>query len=137
MPTEIELVFTEGPKSNRITRFNGAERNITIDNDNFDDAHDFLIDKRQIDTLNFQIKNIGSSNGLSFQIYGSIDSADTAPAFALKDWELQANGSGNITSLVNKIFESKFYLIWVIIRLKRQTTLLDTTSDIVVTTGTR
>jgi len=137
MPTEIALVFTEGPKPNRITRFNGSETNITIDNDNFDDAHDFLIDKRQIDTLNFQIQNLGSSNGLSFEIYGSIDPAETAPPFALKQWELQTNGSGDIASLTNKIFESKSYLIRVLIRLKRQTASQDTTSDILVTTGTR
>lgn len=137
MPTEIQLVFTEGPKENRITRFNGSEKNIAINNDNFNDAHDFLIDKRQIDTLDFQIKNIGNTNGLSFEIYGSIDPAETAPAFALKDWELQTNGSGNIAALVNQIFEAKSYLIRVLIRLKRQTASLDTTSDILVTTGTR
>lgn len=137
MPTEIALVFTEGPKENRITRFNGSKLNIAIDNDNFDDAHDFLIDKRQIDTLDFQIKNIGDTNGLSFEIYGSIDPAIVAPAFALKDWELQNNGSGNIASLSNQIFESQSYLIRILIRLKRQSAGQDTISDILETSGTR
>jgi len=137
MPTTITPTATNAANQTRVPRNNGSQPTITIDNDNFDDAHDFLIEKRDIRTLAFQIKNIGSSNGLSFEIYGSIDPASTAPAFALKDWELQTNGSGNIAALTNEIFESTSYLVWILVRLKRQTASMDTTSDILTTSGTR
>ena len=137
MPTTITPTGTNGATQNRVPRNNGLESTITIDNDNFDDAHDFLIEKRDIRTLGFQIQNTGSSNGLSFEIYGSIDPASTAPAFALTSWELTNNGSGNITTLNNTIFESTFYYIWILVRLKRQTASLNTTAEILTTSGSR
>lgn len=138
MPTTITPTPTNGAAQNRVPRRNGLESSITIDNDNFEDAHDFLIEKRDIRTLTFQLENIGATgNGVSFEIYGSIDPASTAPAFALKDWELQNNGSGNIADLTTQIFESTSYLIWILIRLKRQTASMDTTVDLLMTSGTR
>jgi len=134
--TTIQPEKTQGANKASIPRNNAIQADIAINNDSFDDAHDFLIDKREMQTLNFQIKNKGA-NGLSFEIYGSIDTSTIAPAFDLKDWELQTNGSGNIATLTNQIFESKSYLIWVLIRLKRQTASQDTTSDIIITSGTR
>jgi len=134
--TTIQPEKTQGANKASIPRNNAIQPGIAIDNDSFDDAHDFLIDKREMQTLNFQIKNKGT-NGLSFEIYGSIDTSTVAPAFDLKDWELQTNGSGNVATLTNKIFESKSYLIWILMRLKRQTASQDTTSDIIITSGTR
>ena len=137
MPTTITPIATNGAGQNRVPRRNGLQSSITIDNDNFDDAKDFIIEKRDIRTLGFQIQNTGSSNGLSFEIYGSIDPAGTAPAFALTTWELQVNGSGNIAALNNVIFESTFYHIWILIRLKRQTASNNTTAEILMTSGSR
>ncbi len=74
---------------------------------------------------------------MSFEIYGTLDPSTIAPTFALKDWELQTNGVGDITSLTTQIFESTSYLIFVLIRLKRETTSLDTTVNILTTSGTR
>lgn len=137
MPTTITSTATNGAAQSRVPRRNGLESTITINNDNFDDVHDFLIEKRDIRTLGFQIQNTGSSNGLSFEIYGSIDPASTAPAFALTSWELTNNGSGNITALTNTIFESTFYYTWILIRLKRQTASMNTTAEILMTSGGR
>lgn len=137
MPTTITPTPTNGAAQNRVPRRNGLESTITIDNDNFADSKDFLIEKRDIRTLGFQIQNSGSSNGLSFEIYGSIDPASTAPAFALTEWELTVNGSGNIAALNNVIFESTFYFTWILIRLKRQTASNNTTAEILMTSGTR
>jgi len=137
MPSTITPTATNGAAQNRVPRRNGLESTITIDNDNFEDAHDFLIEKRDIRTLGFQIQNDGATNGLSFEIYGSIDPASTAPAFALTTWELQVNGSGNIAALNNVIFESTFYHVWILIRLKRQTASNNTTAEILTTSGTR
>ena len=83
MPTDIVPTSTNGAATNRLPRFNGEQLTITIDNDNFTDAKDFLIEKRNISELGIQLQNVGSSNGMSFEIYGNIDSSATAPAFAL------------------------------------------------------
>jgi len=137
MPTTITPVSTNGAQNLVLARKNGEEEPITIDNDAFADGKDFLIEKRDIPSLVLQIQNTGSSNGLAFEIYGSIDPASTAPAFALKSWELTENGSGNLSSLTNKIFETSSYYIWILIRLKRQTASLDTTAEILTTSGRR
>ncbi len=81
MPTIITPVGTNGADQNRIPRRTGSQLAIAIDNDNFDDAHDFLLDKRNIRTLTFQLQNIGASNGMSFEIYGTLDPSTIAPAF--------------------------------------------------------
>lgn len=135
MPTTIELVYTEGPKPNKITRFNGEEDNITIDNNDFDDDNDFLIEKRNLLNLMIQLQNIGSTNSFSYEIYGSIDPSITPPAFDLKTWELANNGSGNISASTNKILDTGFLYVWVLIRMKRLTTSLDTTAKISATGG--
>lgn len=130
MPTDIVPTSTNGADTNRLPRFDGEELAITIDNDSFTDAKDFLIEKRNISELGIQLQNIGATNGLSFEIYGNIDSSSTAPAFALKDWELATNGSGNIAALMTQIFETKFAYIWLLVRLKRQTASMNTTAEI-------
>lgn len=137
MPTTIAPTEINGADISAVPRNNGLQDAITIDNDAFADGKDFLIDKTDIQTLGFQIQNTGATNGLSFEIYGTIDPGSSAPAFNLKDWELLTNGSGNIANTFNKIFESTFYLTFVLIRLKRQTAGNSTTAKILSTSGGR
>lgn len=135
MPTEIDMVFTEGPKANSITRFNGIVDDIAIDNDSFNDSHDFLIEKRNLPQLVIQLQNKGNTNSLSYEIYGSIDPSDTAPAFSSTSWELLDNAFGDIIKEDNDVAQAKMIWIWILIRLKRTTTLLDTTAKLVITSG--
>jgi len=130
LPIDIPTTDTNGSETYLICRRNGEQLNITIDNDNFDDAHDFLIEKRNLPELGIQIQNVGTTNGLSYEIYGNIDSATTAPAFALKQWELATNGSGDLAALMTKIFETKFAYVWLLVRLKSQTASNDTTAEL-------
>lgn len=136
MPTDINLVGTDGlAKNGKISRNNGVTAVITVNNGTFDDAHDFLIDIRNLEKFVFQIQNTGGANSLSFEIYGSIDPALVAPAFSLATWELQTNGAGDLANTVNKIFTSSANLLWILIRLKEQTPASDTTALIRTTSG--
>lgn len=133
MPTDIETTSTNAAGITLVSRHDGEQTPITVDNDNFDDAHDFLIEKRDIHDLGIQIHNTGATNGLSFEIYGSIVASETAPTFSLENWELTPNGSGNVALSASKIFEAKFVYIWLLVRLKRQSAGASTTADITVT----
>ena len=135
MVTSIVPTFTNNAQVSVIPRNNGEQLAIAIDNDAFADTKDFLIEKRDIAELGIQINNVGGANGLSFEIYGTIDPASTAPAFSLSIWELANNGSGDITNTNTKIFETKFAYTFLLVRLKRQTAGQDTTAQI-RTTGT-
>lgn len=133
--TEIILTFTEGPKLNTITRFNGEEDNIIINNDNFDDANDFYIEARNLPEVFIQLQNKGDTNGMSYEVYGSIDKSGTLPSFSLITWTLLQNATGNLLKETNDLLRSNISLIWILIRLKRTTTLLDTTAKILVGSG--
>ena len=135
MATEIVMTYTEGPKANVISRFNGEEDNITIDNDNFTDAKDFYIEARNLPELLIQIENQGDTNGMSYEVYGSIDKSPTIPAFSLITWALLDNATGDLLKETNDILRSNISLIWILIRLKRTTTALNTTSKIIATSG--
>lgn len=137
MPQIIIPTQINGADISAVPRNNGLEDSITIDNDAFADGKDFLIDKSNIQTLAFQIQNTGGTNGLSFEIYGTIDPGSSAPSFNLMDWELLTNGSGNIANTFNKIFNSTFYFTFILIRLKRQTPGDSTTAKILSTSGGR
>jgi len=133
--TEIDMVFTEGPKVNSITRFNGIQDDIAIDNNTFDDAHDFLIEKRNLPQLVIQLQNKGDTNSLSYEIYGSIDPSLSAPAFSLTSWELLDDAVGNIPKEDNDVAQAKMIWIWILIRLKRTTAAQDTIGKLVITSG--
>lgn len=135
MPTEIILSFTEGPKPNVISRFNGVEDDIAIDNDVFDDDHDFLIEARNFPELLIQLQNKNNPNSVSYEIYGSIDPASTAPAFSSTSWALLDNATGDISGEDNDILRTVISMIWIFIRLKRTTVSLDTIAKIAVTSG--
>jgi len=137
MPQTISPSQISGADISAVPRNNGIQTSITINNDNFADAQDFLINKTNIQTLAFQIQNTGDTNGLSFEIYGTIDPGSSAPAFNLMDWELLSTGSGDIANTFNKIFDTLFYLTFVLIRLKRQTAGNSTTAKILSTSGGR
>lgn len=129
------MVFTEGPKVNSITRFNGIQDDIAIDNNTFDDAHDFLIEKRNLPQLVIQLQNKGDTNSLSYEIYGSIDPSLSAPAFSLTSWELLDDAVGNIPKEDNDVAQAKMIWIWILIRLKRTTAAQDTIGKLVITSG--
>jgi len=135
LPTDITLVPTDGLASGKISRNNGVTAAITVDNAAFEDAHDFLIEARNLEKLVFQIQNTGGSNSLSYEIYGSIDPAVAAPAFSLATWELQVNGAADLANTLSKIFTSASNLIWILVRLKEQTPASDTTALIRTTSG--
>jgi len=135
MPTDIVPVQVKGAPVFVIPRNNGSQDAIVIDNDNFDDAQDFLIEKRKIQTLGIQIQNPGGANGLSFEIYGSIDPSEVAPAFNNTEWQITNDGTGNIAALNNQLFKTAFYYVWILIRLKRQDAGLSTTAKILTTSG--
>jgi len=137
LPTIITPTQVNGAKKLVLARNNGLEDAIAVDSDSFADDLDFLVDKRSIPALLVQIQNTGATNGLSFEVYGTIDPGTTAPAFTLKDWELVTSGSGNIALTNNKIFDLTLYYTFILIRLKRQSAGLDTTAKIVTTSGRR
>lgn len=135
MATEIELTFTQGPKPNTITRFNGEEDDVAIDNDSFNDAKDFYIEARNLPEVFIQLQNKGDTNGMSYEVYGSIDKSATLPPFSLITWALLENATGDLVKETNDLLRSNISLIWILIRLKRTTTSLDTTAKIVVGSG--
>lgn len=136
MPTDIALVGNNGlANDGEISRHQGVTAAITVDNGTFDDDHDFLIDIRNLETFLAQIQNTGVTNPMDFEIYGSIDPATAAPAFALTTWNLLTNGSGEIAQATNDIFTSELNLIWILIRLKEETPDSDTTALIRINSG--
>jgi len=135
MPTEIVMEFTEGPKQNIISRFNGKEDNVIIDNDNFIDAKDFFIETRNLPELLIQLQNKGDTNSLSYEVYGSIDPVSIVPAFSSTSWALLLDATGDILKEDNDILRTVISTIWIFIRIKRTTSSLDTTAKIVVTSG--
>ncbi len=135
MPTTITPTQTNGANVSVIPRNNGEEDSITIDNDNFDDAHDFIIEKRDIPELLIQLQNTGNTNTLSYEVYCSIDPSQTPPVFSLISWELLNGASGDIAQEENDLLVTLIHTIWILVRLKRTTSSLDTTAKIVLTSG--
>ena len=135
MPTDITLVGTDGLATDgEISRHQGVTAAITVDNGAFDDDQDFLIDIRNLETFLAQIQNTGA-NAMDFEIYGSMDPATSAPAFALTTWNLLTNGSGEIAAATNDIFTSELNLIWILIRLREETPASATTALIRINSG--
>lgn len=136
MPTTVELSGNNGlANDGEISRHQGVTAAITVDNAAFADGQDFLIDIRNLETFLAQIQNTGDTNDLDFEIYGSIDPATVAPAFALTTWNLLTNGSGTIGEETNEIFTSQLNLIWILIRLKETVGDSATTALIRVDSG--
>ena len=135
MPTTLEQTSSNRGNVTVIARKNIPTTDpIAINNDAFDDTNDFLIDKHEIKDILFQVQNTGG-NGLSYEVYGSIDPITVAPAFNLIEWELTNNGSGNIAGGTNIIFSSTLYYTWLLIRLKREVPSNDTNARIIMTSG--
>lgn len=135
MATEIDQTPTNNIQFVKVRRNNGIIDSIAIDNDSFDDDHDFFLDIR--DMLNFvmNIQNTGSTNGLSYEIYGSIDPQATQPTFNLINFHRLEEFCGDLTPSTNEMFILSNYFIWIFVRLRRQSATLDTTSKILTTTG--
>ena len=135
MPTTIAFTKILGQQKRVIPRNNGITDNITIDNDEYNDAHDFLIDKRNIEKLLMQIQNTGDTNSMSFEIFGTVSPSDPPPAFDVTEWHLLNSGVGSIVKLESELFDSNDPLTWICIRLKRYESNNDTTAKITATSG--
>jgi len=133
MPTEFGIVETHNASDDKRPRINGEQLNILLDNDAFDDSHDFIMEKRDITELLIQLQNVGISNSLNYEIYGCIDFGSIPPPFSLKQWELVPNSSGTLADTMTKIFQINPAYIWILLRLRRMTTALSTTADITTT----
>lgn len=135
MPKTIQVTKILGQQKRVMPRAIGNEDSITIDNDVFDDAHDFIIDKRNIEKLLFTIQNSGLVSSLDFEIFSTITPDSTPPPFTLVDWNPLNGGIGSVSKETNETFSSSMVFTWLLIRLKRSQLGNNTIAKIKINSG--
>lgn len=123
LPPNPAADHTEHPFSS------GAEFSITIDNDAFDDAHDYIVRNRDFQNVLFILANTGTLNSTDIRIYGTAVLSETPPAFS-SVFELLANGVFSIRPQSVKSRDNTIAWSWILIRAKRTLAGITTTLDI-------
>ena len=90
-----------------------------------DDADtDFaLIDMRGCSELMIQIKNTHATNGLTYTIYGTAEEVNTPFAYDSARYSAISGLTGNIAALANVIKTITDNYSWILVRVRRQTSL--------------
>jgi len=107
----------------------GQNESVLVNSDT--DVDITLIDTRDIRKLLIQIINSGATNSLNYSIYGYAKEVSTAPAFVSSDWN-ELKPSTTISPLSEKTETLTDSYSFVLIRMKRATSGLDTTAKIYV-----
>lgn len=136
MASTLPLETNETATFSRLRKISGEELSITIDNVNFEDDHDFVISKKNLGEVIFQIINTGPSNALAYEIYTNNANTPTPPAFDFK-WKLFPNGVGRVSEQGEQAFRIRDVWVWLLIRLKRGDTGVNTTGEIRYESGER
>lgn len=109
---------------------------IAVDNEDFEtdetDIQVFVFDKRNFAGVMLGIFNSGLTNSLDYEISGHQDETDTPPTITnpAKKWHVFLTGTGTLAPEEEVPYWIDEIWSWIMIRVKRTTTLLDTTVDI-------
>lgn len=109
---------------------------IAVDNDAFEtgdtDTQVFVFDKRNFARVLMQIFNSGDTNSLDYEFSGHPDESDTPPTITepAEKWHVFLTGTGTLAPKENVAKWIDDNWAWLMIRIKRTTTALDTTVDI-------
>lgn len=107
----------------------GALTNLPVADDV--DTDFAFIDMRGCSELMIQLKNTHTTHGLTYTIYGTAEEVDTPYAYDPARYGAIATLTGNIAALANVIKTITDNYSWILVRIKRQTTLQDATVSII------
>lgn len=101
----------------------GAPYSVEVNNDAYEDT--CIIDARGCSEVDVQIQNTGSTNGLTYELYGLLEETASPPAFDATKYSL-IGSAANVAALANAFVAITDPYSWILVRVKRQTSTLDT-----------
>jgi len=112
------------------------DTDISVDNDDFEtndtDTQVFVFDKRNFSKVLMEVFNSGDTNSLDYEFSGHPDESDTPPPITepAEKWHVFLTGTGTLAPKENVVKFIDDNWAWLMIRIKRTTTVLNTTVDI-------
>lgn len=126
VPTELPLTLgsVTTSRGTRKSYFHAKEEAFAVQSDTDVDVKAF--DIRELDGgFILECLNSDPTNGLIFTVYGSADEETPPPDFATNKWFPLPNGSKTVAAEATDAVSNTDFWRWILIRVKRQTTLLD------------